>query len=265
MLKPKFSICSSSTNTEMQQKPTHWTGPLLKNMMNAFSVKTESMRILKTMNWWYIAAGIGLLEAIIHLVLVQNPDICYLYAQPLIKGFSVTLPEAVATVNCHSWLAIIWKPLWSTLLLGVIAYLIFQLSKFFNGIGSYHEHLGMVALNTIIILVGQITGYVMIGVNRFEGLSDLRDLTPGVGLGLLSWFTVERAGLFYREIVRGFDLFGIGAVLLGTSMLRMMNGFSRVQSFLLSLTYFAIYLALRWLWEDKGCQLWQYFWLSGRI
>lgn len=262
MYKLKFPLFFPSKNPGIQQKPRLRS----QEIINAFFGEAEAIRgLLGRMNWWYVTAGIGLLEAVIHLILIQNLDICYLYAQPLIKGFSVTLPEAMITVTSSGWLGVILEPLWLTLVLGVIAYFVFWISKIFKGIGSFHAHLGMVAINAMIILLGQVTGYIIIGSIGFTGLNDLRDLTPGVGLGLLSWFTVERIGLFYREIVRGFDLFGIWLILSGTSLLQVIDGFSRLKSFIQTLGYFAIYLAIRWLLEGKGCQLWHYFWLSGRI
>ncbi len=237
-----------------------------RDVINAFLGEAGAIRgLLGRMNWWYVTAGIGLLDAVIHLILIQNLDIRYLYAQPLIKGFSVTLPEAMITVTGSGWLGVILEPLWLTLVLEVIAYFVFRISKILKGIGSFHEHLGMVSIHAMIILLGQVTGYIIIGSIGFTGLDDLRDLTPGVGLGLLSWFTVERMGLFYREIVSGFDLFGIWLILSGTSLLQVIDGFNRLKSLIQTLGYFAIYLAFRWFLEGKGCQLWHYLWLSGRI
>lgn len=237
-----------------------------KDLLNAVFGKADPLqRILEMVNWRYGAAGIGFLAALAHLVLIYNPDVCYLYAQSQVRGFEVTLPEAMASVYSMGWLDLILIPLLLSLVLVMISFLIYRISRALKGNGSFHDHFGMITIAAALILLGQITGYIIVGSKDLKGLNDLRDLTPGVGLGLLPWLAVERIGLFYREIVRGFDLFGIWLILLATSMLRIINGFSRLKSFLLVFGYFGAYLVLRWVFEGPGYQLWHYFWTTGSI
>jgi hypothetical protein len=216
--------------------------------------------LLGRVNWWYFTLLTGLMAATAHLILIRNFNICYLYAESQVSGFEVTLPEAMANVAAWGWFNLILTPLLRTLTLALASYLVYRISHGLKGDSSFQEHFGMVSLTAGILLLGQITGYLMVTIKDLNGLSDLRDLTPGVGLGLLPWLAVERIGVFAREVVRGFDLFGIWVVLLGTAMLRAINRFSRLKSFFLALLYYGSFLGLRWFFEGPGYQLWYYFW-----
>ncbi|HEX3047392.1 MAG TPA: hypothetical protein VHY08_21755 [Bacillota bacterium] len=220
------------------------------DVINAlFGEATALKLLLLQVNWWYVGLSTGLIAAVTHLILISNPNICYWYAKSQVRGLEMTLPEAMANVSAWGWFNLILTPLIRTLILALAGFLICRISQGTkrNDFHGFREHFGLVTLTATILLLGQITGYLMVGAQDLNALADLRDLTPGVGLGLLPWFAVERIGLFAREMVRSFDLFGIWAVLLGTSVFRAINGFSRLKSFTLVLIYYGIFLGLRWL------------------
>lgn len=230
-------------------------------LINALFGEAPAVKLLlNRVNWWYVGLLTGLAAAVAHLILIGNSNICYLYAESQVRGFEVTLPEAMANVSAWGWFNLILTPLFRTLTLALAGFLACRISRGLKGEGGFREHFGAVTLTAAILLLGQIAGYLAVTIKDLKGLSDLRDLTPGVGLGLLPWLAVERIGLFAREVTRGFDLFGIWALLLGTAMLRAINRFSRLKSFSLVLLYYGTFLGLRWLFEGPGYQLWYYFW-----
>lgn len=209
-------------------------------------------RLLRIINWWYIAPFTGLIVAVSRLILIINPEICYLYAQNQVQGLDVTLPEAMAAEVAKSWINIIIYPICFTMLFAAMSSLILKVSQMLKGKGDFHHHFGMVNIAAAIWVLGQLVGYIFIRVPGVWGIVDLRDLTPGIGLGLLPWFSVEQIGSFAREMVRSFDLFGIWAVLLGTAMLNAVNGFGRLKTFCLVVGYYGIFIALRWFIEWAG-------------
>lgn len=221
--------------------------------------------VLTGTNWWLVSLALGLITAIMHLILIGNPSICYLIAQDQVRGFEVTLPEAMASVKAWGWFNLILYPLQFTLVLAAIAWLVCRVMRRLKGAGDFRGYFGVVTIGALIITLGRLTGYLIVNVQDLKSLSDLRDLTPGVGLGLLPLLAIERIGPFWREVVRGFDLFGIWLVLFMTGIFWNWEGFSKVKSFGLVGIYYSLFMAFRWVIEGPGNQLWQYFWNYGKL
>lgn len=237
-----------------------------KDIVNAFFGEADSLRrLLTTVNWWYVAACLGFLVAVAHLILINNLELCYQYAQSQAQGFEVTLPEAIAAVEARGWFNLILSPLLFIIAFMISGGLVYRITRLLKGSGSFNDYFGMITMATSVLIMGQFIGYIMIGAWRINELTDLCDLTPGVGLGLLSMFTVERVGIFIRELVRGFDLFGIWLVLLGAAFFKTYCGFSRLKSFCLAFLYYGGFLVLRWFFEGPGYQLLIYLQNPGNI
>ncbi len=221
--------------------------------------------VLTGANWWAVSIVLGLITAIVHLKLIMNPSVCYLLAYDHVRGFEVTLPEAMASVKAWGWFNLILYPFQFTLVLAVIAWFLCRVMRRLKGAGDFQSYFGVVTGSALIISLGWFTGYLMVNTGDLKSLSDLRDLTPGVGLGLLPLLAVERIGPFWREVVRGFDLFGIWAVLFMAGIFEAREGFSKVKSFCLSGIYYSMFIAVRWVAEGPGNQLWHYFWNYGKL
>jgi hypothetical protein len=216
-------------------------------------------------NWWLFSLVLGFVTAIINLILARNPSICYLMAQDQVRGFEVTLPEAMASVQAWSWFNLILYPLQFTVVLAIIAWFICRVMRRVKGTGDFRGYFGVVAAGAFIITLGRVTGYLIVNVQDLKSLSDLRDLTPGVGLGLLPLLALERIGPFWREVVRGFDLFGIWVVLYMAGAFSSWEGFNKVKSFWLAGIYYSLFIGFRWVIEGPGNQLWHYFWNYGKL
>jgi hypothetical protein len=225
----------------------------------------EPELILTKANWCLIGLAIGLVSAIVHLILITNPGICYLYANDQVKGFEITLPEVMAAVRAWGWLNLFFTPLILISIAAAAAWLINRIGRLMGNPGNFRIYLGMLIVAVMIISLGQITGYLMINAWSLKNLNDLRDLTPGVGLGLLPFFTGERIGPFWREVVRGVDLFGIWTVLLNVKLFRVCHHFSKMKSFWLASIFYSLFIALRWAMEGPGYQIWHYFWNAGNF
>lgn len=237
-----------------------------KYIVNALFGEADSLRRLLTkVNWWYVAAWLGFLVAVAHLILINNLDICYQYARSQAQGFEVTLPEAMAAVCAWSWFNLILSPLLFSVAFIISGGLVYRIAWLLKGSGNLNDYFGMITIAASIFTLGQFIGYIIIGAWQINELTDLRDLTPGVGLGLLSMFTVERVGIFIRELVRGYDLFGIWLVLLGAAFFKTYCGFSRLKSFCLAFLYYGGFLVLRWFFEGPGYQLLIYLQNPGNI
>ncbi len=219
--------------------------------------------ILTRVNWWQIGVATGLFQAVVHLILLTNPSICYLYAAGRVRGFEVTLPEAMASAGAWGWFGLLFTPFLLVSALAATAWFIGRIDQISGGSGNFKINLGMVTTVTVIITLGQITGLIIINAIHLKDLNDLRDLTPGVGLGLLPFFTVERIGPFFHEMVRGFDLFGIWTVLWGAALYQAIDHFSKVKSFMIAGIFYGIFIMLRWVAEGPGYWLWHYFWNAG--
>lgn len=221
--------------------------------------------VLTQTNWWPVSLILGFITALIHLILIGNPGIGYLLARNQVRGFEVTLPEAMAAVETWGWFNLILYPLQLSVGLAATAWLMCRIMRFIKGTGHFRSYFGLVTGSVLIFTLGQFTGYLIVHAQDLKHLSDLRDLTPGVGLGLLPLFAVERTGPFWREVVRGFDLFGIWLILFMTGALKGLEGFSKVKSFGLVFWYYGLFIALRWLFEGPANRLWHYFWNYGTI
>lgn len=221
--------------------------------------------ILTGTNWWLVCLILGFTSAVIHLIMTGNPSICYLLAESRIQGFEVTLPEAMAQVQAWGWFNLALYPLQYALGLAAIAWLFRRAGLGLKGAGDFGKYFGLVTGGALIISLGQFTGYLIVNAQDLKNLSDLRDLTPGVGLGLLPLLAIEQIGPFWREVVRGFDLFGIWAILFMAGTLKSFEGFSRIKSFWLGGLFYALFIACRWLLEGPVSRLWQYFWNYGKI
>lgn len=230
-----------------------------------FSEQQSVKTVLTGTNWWLFSLGLGLATAVINLILIGNPSICYLMALDQVRGFEVTLPEAMASVQAWGWYNLILYPLQFTLVMAAIAWMIRQVMRGLKGTGDFRGYFGLVTAGVLIITLGRVTGYLIVNVQDLRRLSDLRDLTPGVGLGLLPLLAIERIGPFWREVVRGFDLFGIWLVLFMAGVFSSWEGFEKVKSFWLAGIYYSLFMGLRWVLEGPGNQLWHYFWNYGRL
>ncbi len=219
--------------------------------------------ILTRTNWWLVSAILGLVIALTRLIHIGNSSVCYLFAQDQVNGLKVTLPEAIAAARARSWFNLFLEPLLLPLFLMVTAGIIRLVSRWLNGRGGFNLYFGIITSCTSLFIFGQIIGYIIVNAHDLKGISDLRDLTPGVGLGLLPLFKPERIGLFYHEVVRGFDLFGLWVVLLLTAMFHVMENFKKGKSLLLAGIYYSVFIAIRWMVEGFGNQLWYYFWNYG--
>jgi hypothetical protein len=221
--------------------------------------------ILTKVNWWLVGLTVGFVLAIVHLILITNPSICYLYAKDQVRGFEVTLPEAMASVKAWGWFNLFLTPVILVSVLAAAAWLIKRIGRLMGNPGGFRICLGMITVATMIVCLGRLTGYLMINAWNLKSLNDLRDLTPGVGLGLLPFFTEERVGPFWREVVRGFDLFGIWTVLVGVMIFRVYHHFRKMKSFLLAGIYYSVFIGLRWAMEGPVYQFWHYFWHAGNF
>ncbi len=230
-----------------------------------FSEPRELRLYINRVNWWLAGLLIGLLLAVFHLILVFNPSVCYLYAKDHINGFETTLPEAMASVKAWAWFGMLSTPPVLVFMLAAVAWLMKRISPVTRHKGDFRVYLGILTTAAGIIALGQFTGYIMVGALSLKSITDIRDLTPGVGLGLLSFFTAERIGLFWREVIRGFDLFGIWVVWLSAAMFRVYYDFTKLKSLMLAGVYYGIFIVLRWVVEGPGYVLWRFFWNAGSV
>jgi hypothetical protein len=222
-------------------------------------------QVLSGTNWRLISLGLGLAIAVVHRILIGNPSVCYLFAKDQVRGFEVTLPEAMASVNAWGWFNLIIYPFQYTMVLAIIAWLIYRISHGLKGTGDYRLYFGLVTGSALILAMGQWTGYLIVNAQDLKRLSDLRDLTPGVGLGLLPLLSLERIGPLWREVVRGFDLFGLGLILFMAGIFTGLEGFGKIKSYWLAGMLYCSFLGFRWLIEGPGIWLWNYFWNYGKI
>ena len=238
----------------------------LNNSIAFFFGEPHAARaILTGTNWWPVSLILGFITAVINLIMTWNPSICYLLAQARVRGFEVTLPEAMASVQAWGWFNLIVYPLQFTLGLAAIAWLMARVMRVVKGAGDFRSSFGLVTGCTLIFTLGQFAGYLIVSAQDLKHLSDLRDLTPGVGLGLLPLLAVERIGPFWREVVRGFDLFGIWMILFMTGMIKNLEGFNKIKSFWMAGLFYSLFIAFRWLYEGPASWLWHYFWNYGKI
>lgn len=263
------NVNSAKTNISPDRKPVT-VEKKSHSVLNAyFAFFLGEPQVVQTVltgtNWWLASFALGFIAAIAHLILINNPSICYLFAEPQVRGFEVTLPEAMASVKAWAWFNLILYPFQFTLVLAVIAWVVGRVMRRCKGAGDFRSYFGVVTGCALIIILGRLIGYLMVNAQDLKNISDLRDLTPGVGLGLLPLLAVERVGLFWREVVRGFDLFGIWAVLFMAGIFAGWEGFSRVKAFWLAGIYYSLFIVVRWAVEGPGNQLWQYFWNYGKF
>lgn len=216
--------------------------------------------ILSGVNWLPVSIILGMIIALTRLILITNPSVCYLYAKDQVNGYEVTLPEAMATARAWSWFGLILTPLLITALLSIIAWLMRRINRWLGGKGSFHLYLGIITCCTSLFILGQIIGYIIVNTQDLKSLNDLRDLTPGVSLGLLPLLAAERIGRFFHEVVRGFDLFGIWVILFLAAMVQAIENFTKGKSLLMAVIYYGVFIAIRWVIEVPGSQLWYYFW-----
>lgn len=217
---------------------------------------------LSDTSWPWIGWVLGLLFAVFHLILVQNPAVRYRMAIPKVKGLEVTLPEAMASVEAWGWFGLVLIPL---LLFGVIL----LIASILRWVGKRDEktaltpYLGIVVSMAAIFLLGQIIGYIIIRSGGLEGMMDLRDLSPGVGFGLLPFFAIERIGPFFKEVARGFDIFGLWIIIRGATLFRSVVNRTKLHSIIVVSMFYVLFLALRWFAEGPGYLAWHYFWTAG--
>lgn len=253
-------VPKGATGEKMVKKGFNAAG----NWFSFFWGEAPAIRsIISATNWLPVSIFLGTALAATRLILVNNPSICYLYAENQVNGFLVTLPEAMAAVIAWSWFNLLLSPLLLILILITSARLMWRISRWLRGAGSFNHYFGMVTGCALLLIAGQIAGYIIVNAQDLKNLNDLRDLTPGVGLGLLPLFTPERIGLFYHEIVRGFDLFGIWVIKLLAAMFQAVEDFGKGKSLLLAVGYYCAFIAVRWALEGYGSQLWRYFWNFG--
>lgn len=215
--------------------------------------------------WWKAGLLFGLIHAVANLLLSMNPAVCYLSAMDKVKDFEVTLPEAMASVKSLAWFNLLLAPFLYLLLFMVIAWLAWRISILLKGSGSFKGHFAATITVAYILLFGQLLTSLLAALTDLKHLVDLRDLTPGLGLGLFYYFSLERMGPFFWEVIRGFDLAGAVALFMGTRILRIMNNYKRSTSVVLMVLYYGLFLALRWVFEGPGHQFWLYFWTAKSI
>lgn len=217
------------------------------------------------LSWWKLALVLGFILAFVQLLLVQNPSVCYLKAVEQVKGIEVTLPEAMASVNAWSWYNLLIAPPLFLLLFSSLGWITQRVSRWFGGEGGFAEHFGAVITVAYLLTVGQIMGYLLVASADLKRLIDFRDLSPGLGIGIFPYFSLERMGPFFWEVVRGLDLFGIAAIMLSSRLLRAINGYRQSTAICLSILYYALFISFRWLFEGPGHQFWVYFWTAGSV
>ncbi|HEX2954192.1 MAG TPA: hypothetical protein VHR47_09450 [Bacillota bacterium] len=215
--------------------------------------------------WWKAGLLFGLVQAVLHLLLVQNPAVCYLLAMDKVKDFAYTLPETMASVRSLAWFNLLISPLVYLLLFAGIAWLTWRISVLFRGNGSFRGHFAGTVAVAYILLAGQLITSLLVALTDLKHLIDLRDLTPGLGLGLFYYFSLERMGPFFWEVVRGFDLAGVAALFIGGRILKTINNFKRSTGVVMIILYYSLFLALRWVYEGPGHQFWLYFWTAKSI
>lgn len=223
----------------------------------------ELYQTLTQSSWWLTSLLIGFLFAFLRLLYLLNPSVRYGIAVHNVRGLEITLPEAMAVIEAWGWYGLIIIPL-------LLSGLFYLLAVIFKGISRRicediptGVFMGTILAVAFIFWCGQVVGYLLVLTGGLESLMDLRDLTPGVGLGLLPFFSLERIGPFFKEMVRGFDLFGIWMILRGSKLYQSFHRVSKQQAMTSMVSLYATFLVLRWVLEGPGYQLWQFFWSAG--
>ena len=231
----------------------------------AFGDEMAIQRFVEQVNVWTGGLILGFMVAVTNLILIYFPSVRYLYASPQVNGFELTLPEAMASVEAWAWFKLIINPIVFVVMLTIAAYLISAFCRWFHGDGGVKRHLAFLLLSFSVLFLGRLVGYFIVMSVNTNGLMSIRDLSPGVGLGLLPFFTLERLGPFFWEAVRGFDLFGIWAIMIGSITIRIINNFSKVQSIIITVFFYSFFLLLQWVIEGPGQVFWRYFWTTGNF